>query len=134
MKKILRHFLSLFVLLIVLFSGVKVGASAVVTGDLDVSWHIIPILKDTATAYTSISKPSYDFGNCASETTVKIKGLDGKWVTGNYSETGMTWDLPLNAGAEASTRGAKKAISTHKAKSFDTNYQWISTANNEWNK
>ena len=47
---------------------------------------------------------------------------------------GAVWDLPLNAGAKAIIRAAKKAVGTHKAKTYDTNNKWVSTKNTFWKK
>ena len=47
---------------------------------------------------------------------------------------GCAWDLPINCGAKASIRNAHKAVGTHKAKNYDTNYQWVSTSNSVWNR
>lgn len=110
------------------------GASAKVTGHLSVSAHIVPVLKDKAWAYTTISTPSKDYNNCGSKTTVKLYNSKGEYDSDTYSETGHTWDLPLNAGAYAYKRAANKAISTHKAYSADTNYKWVSTKDLKWNK
>lgn len=110
------------------------AASSKITGTLEVSAHIVPILKDKAYAITTMTRPSKNVLNCASKTTVKIYNKNGTYVSGSYNEEGSTWDLPINAGATAQIRAAKKAVGTHKAKSYDTNYKWVSTPNTVWNK
>lgn len=106
-----------------------------IKGNLSVNVHIVPILKDNATAYTSVSRPSKKYNDCESKTTVKIYNSDGDCKKDSYNLKGGTvWDLPLNAGAKASIRAAKKAVGTHKAKTYNTNNKWVSTKNTIWKK
>ena len=121
--------------LVLVTGSTAAHAAAVVNGYLEVSSHIVPLLDDSALAYTTLSKPSKDVNNCASNTTVKIYNSAGDYKSDTYSlNSGVAWDLPLNAGAVAKIRGAKKAVGTHKAKSYDTNYQWLKADNTHWSK
>lgn len=121
--------------LVLVMGSTVVHAAAMVNGYLKVSSHTVPILEDSALAYTTLIKPSKDVKNCASNTTVKIYNSAGDYNSDTYSlNGGMAWDLPLNAGAVAKIRGAKKAVGTHKAKSYDTNYQWLKTDDTHWSK
>ena len=110
-----------------------VYSAATVTGKLKVSWHFIPILKDEAWAYTGISWPTDNVLDCTAYTTVKIYNSSGSYDYASDTEY-CAADLPLNTGAKAYMRAAVKAVGTHKAKSSDTNYQWISTKNTVWEK
>ncbi len=109
-----------------------VCAAAKIEGHLTVDRHYVPLLKDQARAFTSITKPTKDVHNCGSRTTVKIYNSSGDSDSGSYEENGHTWDLPVNAGAYANIRGAVKAKGTHKARSYDTGYNWQATSDTYW--
>ncbi len=134
-KLISKKALIAMAICLVLLGAHTVGAAAKIKGYLTVTHHLIPVLKDEAYAYTTLSKPSKQIKNCSSKTTVKIYNKAGDHKSDSYSQSGgTTWDLPLNAGAYAKIRGAKKAIGTHKAKSYNTGYKWVSTKNTTWKK
>lgn len=59
-----------------------------IKGNLSVNVHIVPILKDNATAYTSVSRPSKKYNNCESKTTVKIYNSDGDYKKDSYNLKG----------------------------------------------
>ncbi len=106
-----------------------------IEGNLSVQAHWIPILKDEARAYTTITKPARDENNCASYTTVIAKnGYKKAWYSDDYSESGLTWDLPLNAGAVVKTQYIVKAVGMHAAKSWDTGYNWRYTEDTVWER
>ena len=120
---------------LVMLGAHTVGAAARIKGHLTVTYHLVPVLKDEACAYTTLSKPSKRIKDCSSKTTVKIYNKAGDYKSDSYSQSGgTTWDLPINAGAYAKIRGASKALGTHKAKSYDTGYKWVSTKNTIWKK
>lgn len=116
-----------------IFGGIQNVYAAMVYGTLNVSWHIIPLLKDEAWAYTSISMPSKELSEARSYTTVKIYNSNGTYASASDTEK-YPYDLPLETGAKAYIRAAVKAVGTHKAKSYDTNYQWIKTSDTKWEK
>ncbi|HAZ90978.1 MAG TPA: hypothetical protein DCX21_03290 [Eubacterium sp.] len=113
----------------------RVDVGAKVEGNLSVWAHWVPVLKDEARAYTSITKPGRDENNCASFTTVEAKnGYNKNWYYDDYYESGLTWDLPLNAGAVVKTQYIVKAVGTHMARSWDTGYNWRSTEDTVWKR
>ncbi len=122
--KVLKRLFIAAVLIGAITQGVNAYAGATVKGYLKLSVHYVSILKDSALAYTSISRPTSDEMNSPSVTTVKIYNKSGDYQSATYSLSD-SWDLPINAGATAKIRAAKKATSTHKAKSYDTGYAWV---------
>lgn len=133
--KVKKMTVAVAVAVMVIAGNTIIGATEIVKGHLEVSYHPVPILEDSALAYTVLKRPSNDEKNCSAYTTVKIYNGNGEYKSGTYSaNAGTAWDVPSGAGATAKIRAAKKAVGTHKAKSYDTNYSWLSTENTTWEK
>lgn len=118
-----------------LIAGSCIPAQAQVYGHLDVTYHILPVLEDTAWAFTTIDKPSKKTSQCAAKMTAYAYNKKGTYHKASHTYSGSdAWDPPINSGAFAKIRAIKRAKGTHKAKSYDTGQKWVSTSNTSWKK
>lgn len=108
------------------------NADCKVYGNLQTSVHYVSILKDSATASTSVTSGGKDVEKVKNQTTVYAYKSDGSYTTDTNSCSGAGAMEGWGGQATASINAMVKAKGIHKGKNGTTS-EWLK-ATTSWNK
>lgn len=127
------------ILAMALAGGLVLGGAASVDGaslmsmkDLSFTYHVVPVLKDKASATTCYGKGGNDVSKYQAYTSLKVTNTDGKEIY-SKSITRTGWEAVSGEGPKGlcklSFTGYKlqKADSVHKGKKDKSNSSWDET-------